>query len=256
MAKLILIVDDEESIRQTLNGILEDEGYKTIEAENGSAALDIIQEESPDLVLLDIWMPGMDGIQTLEMIRQRFPETTAVMMSGHGTIETAVRATRIGAFDFIEKPFSLDKLLITITNALNYKELRRENEALRLAVIRQNHAVLRRVIPSYTHQVEKAARRGDWVSVNHRVAALLASYFDVIFALNRVLHPGEKRLVQIVEERCPLRPAGMAEQIQAVLAASAGGGENLDAQVNVLIDSLDRLLLAEGFDPATSEPVG
>ena len=134
MAKLILIVDDEESIRQTLNGILEDEGYKTIEAENGSAALDIIQEESPDLVLLDIWMPGMDGIQTLEMIRQRFPETTAVMMSGHGTIETAVRATRIGAFDFIEKPFSLDKLLITITNALNYKELRRENEALRLAV--------------------------------------------------------------------------------------------------------------------------
>lgn len=82
MAKLILIVDDEESIRQTLNGILEDEGYKTIEAENGSAALDIIQEESPDLVLLDIWMPGMDGIQTLEMIRQRFPETTAVMMSG------------------------------------------------------------------------------------------------------------------------------------------------------------------------------
>ena len=134
MAKLILIVDDEESIRQTLNGILEDEGYKTIEAENGSAALDIIQEESPDLVLLDIWMPGIDGIQTLEMIRQRFPETTAVMMSGHGTIETAVRATRIGAFDFIEKPFSLDKLLITITNALNYKELRRENEALRLAV--------------------------------------------------------------------------------------------------------------------------
>lgn len=134
MAKLILIVDDEASIRQTLNGILEDEGYKTIEAENGSAALDIIQEESPDLVLLDIWMPGMDGIQTLEMIRQRFPETTAVMMSGHGTIETAVRATRIGAFDFIEKPFSLDKLLITITNALNYKELRRENEALRLAV--------------------------------------------------------------------------------------------------------------------------
>lgn len=134
MATCILIVDDEQSIRQTLQGILEDEGYATIEAENGTAALEMIQEESPDLVLLDIWMPGMDGIQTLEIIKQRFSETTVVMMSGHGTIETAVRATRIGAFDFIEKPFSLDKLLITINNALSYKELRRENEALKLAV--------------------------------------------------------------------------------------------------------------------------
>lgn len=136
MPKLILIVDDEESIRQSLEGILCDEGYQVVAAENGEEALDMIREEVPDLVLLDIWMPGMDGIQALERIKAMLPEQTVVMMSGHGTIETAVKATRVGAFDFIEKPFSLDKLLITIANAISIKELRKENEALRLAALK------------------------------------------------------------------------------------------------------------------------
>jgi len=137
MSRIILIVDDEESIRISLSGILEDEGYQVVLAENGSDALDIIREEVPDLVLLDIWMPGMDGIQTLERIKNLFSDLTVVMMSGHGTIETAVRATRMGAFDFIEKPFSLDKVLITIANALNFRELRKENEALRLSALKE-----------------------------------------------------------------------------------------------------------------------
>lgn len=141
MSKLILIVDDEESIRVSLKGILEDEGYQVLSAENGTDALDMILEEVPDLVLLDIWMPGMDGIQTLEKIKKHLAELTVVMMSGHGTIETAVKATRIGAFDFIEKPFSLDKILITIANALNYKELRKENELLRLATLKEHELV-------------------------------------------------------------------------------------------------------------------
>ena len=141
MSKLILIVDDEESIRLSLKGILDDEGYQVIEAENGADAIDMIRDEVPDLVLLDIWMPGMDGVQALERIKNLFPDMTVVMMSGHGTIETAVRATRIGAFDFIEKPFSLDKLLITIGNALNLKELRKENEALRGAVLKEYELV-------------------------------------------------------------------------------------------------------------------
>lgn len=136
MSKLILIVDDEESIRQSLEGILSDEGYQVVTAENGEEALDIIKEEVPDLVLLDIWMPGMDGIQVLEKIKAMLPEQAVVMMSGHGTIETAVKATKVGAFDFIEKPFSLDKLLITIANAISIKELRKENEALRLAALK------------------------------------------------------------------------------------------------------------------------
>lgn len=141
MSKLILVVDDEESIRISLCGILEDEGYQVLHAENGADALDLIREEVPDLVLLDIWMPGMDGIQTLDRVRNLFPDLTVVMMSGHGTIETAVKATRMGAFDFIEKPFSLDKVLITIANALNFKELRKENEALRQSVQKEHEMV-------------------------------------------------------------------------------------------------------------------
>jgi two-component system nitrogen regulation response regulator NtrX len=155
---LILVVDDEVSIRISLGGILEDEGYQVVMAENGSDALDMIREEVPDLVLLDIWMPGMDGVQTLERIRNLFPELTVVMMSGHGTIETAVKATRIGAFDFIEKPFSLDKVLITIGNALNFKELRKENEALRQAALKEHEMVgSSAVLESVRSQVQKIA---------------------------------------------------------------------------------------------------
>ena len=138
---MILIVDDEDDIRTSLGGILEDEGYQVVAAANGVDAIDVVREEVPDLVLLDIWMPGMDGIQTLERIKQLFPEITVVMMSGHGTIETAVRATRMGAFDFIEKPFSLDKLLITVGNAIRLKELRRENMALRLTAQKEHELV-------------------------------------------------------------------------------------------------------------------
>ncbi len=136
MSKLILVVDDEEGIRVSLTGILQDEGYQVIMAENGTDAIELIREEVPDLVLLDIWMPGMDGIQTLERIRNMYPEMTVVMMSGHGTIETAVKSTKSGAFDFIEKPFSLDKVLLTVFNAINFKELKKENEALKQATFR------------------------------------------------------------------------------------------------------------------------
>lgn len=141
MSNVILIVDDEDDIRASLGGILEDEGYQVLSAANGVDAIDVVREDVPDLVLLDIWMPGMDGIQALERIKQLFPEITVVMMSGHGTIETAVRATRLGAFDFIEKPFSLDKLLITVGNAIRLKELRRENLALRLAAQKEHELV-------------------------------------------------------------------------------------------------------------------
>ncbi len=133
MAELLLVVDDQEDIRRSLTGILEDEGYQVLSTDNGAEAIDMAMEEAPDLVLLDIWMPGLDGIQTLERLKDLAPDLTVVMMSGHGTIETAVKATKLGAYDFVEKPFSLDKMLITIANALMYKELRKENQALRLA---------------------------------------------------------------------------------------------------------------------------
>ncbi len=131
MSKTILVVDDEKDIRISLTGILEDEGYQVVTAASGVEALEKLREELPDLVLLDIWMPGMDGLATLEKIKSLLPQITVIMISGHGTIETAVRATKLGAFDFIEKPLSLDKVLIAVTNALRMKELFTENEELK-----------------------------------------------------------------------------------------------------------------------------
>ncbi len=126
-----MIVDDEPSIRTSLEGVLEDEGYKVACASDGHAALKTMEEEMPDLVLLDIWMPGMDGIETLKRMRELHPGLQVIMISGHGTIETAVSATKLGAFDFIEKPLSLEKTLVTIQNALNFRRLRDENIILR-----------------------------------------------------------------------------------------------------------------------------
>ena len=131
MSKVVLVVDDEKDIRISLTGILEDEGYQVVTAASGLEALEAAREDLPDLVLLDIWMPGMDGLETLEQLKSLFPFITIIMISGHGTIETAVRATKLGAFDFIEKPLSLDKVLISVANALRMKELCVENDELK-----------------------------------------------------------------------------------------------------------------------------
>ena len=131
MAKNVLIVDDEASIRQTLTAALEDEGYTLFSAANGQQALDLVEKQRPDLVLLDIWMPGIDGIETLRILKEKHPEVTVIMMSGHGNIETAVKATKLGAYDFIEKPLSLERLLVVLQNARSTQDLVRENTALR-----------------------------------------------------------------------------------------------------------------------------
>ena len=126
MARTILVVDDEETIIQSLNGILMDEGYDVVSANSGADALEKIEEVMPELVLLDIWMPGIDGIEALVKIKETSPNLPVVMMSGHGTIETAVKATKLGAYDFIEKPLSLEKVLLCVNNALDYSRLEEE----------------------------------------------------------------------------------------------------------------------------------
>ena len=131
MARKILIVDDEESIIQSLEGILSDEGFEVISAEGGAEALEKIGEEMPDLVLLDIWMPEMDGIETLIKIKETYSLLQVIMMSGHGTIETAVKATKLGAYDFIEKPLSIEKVLLSINNAIEYYRLEEEIHLLK-----------------------------------------------------------------------------------------------------------------------------
>lgn len=118
MEEPILIVDDEEKIRTMLRGVLQDEGFRTLETDSGEKVLDLVAKWHPRLILLDIWMPHVDGIALLEQLQSRDPELPVIVISGHGTIETAVRATKLGAADFLEKPFSLDTLLRSVQRAL------------------------------------------------------------------------------------------------------------------------------------------
>ncbi len=137
MKDAILVVDDEESICQSLKAIFSDEGYQVLVAGSGEEAVKIVEEEMPQLVLLDIWLPGMDGLETLKAIKKINPDVLVIIMSGHGTIETAVRATKLGAFDFIEKPLSLDKIIILVNNAINLIHLNEENALLKQKVSHQ-----------------------------------------------------------------------------------------------------------------------
>jgi len=141
MSATILIVDDEESILKALGGILEDEGYRTLYAADGIEALEVVQRETPDLVMLDIWMPRMEGLEALQRLREIHPGLVVVMMSGHGTIETAVKSTKMGAYDFIEKPLSLEKVIVTVNNALGVNRLRQENASLR-GIVLQDHDMI------------------------------------------------------------------------------------------------------------------
>lgn len=132
MAAHILVVDDEPDICSLMKEILEDEGFSVNTAENALVARNLRQEERPDAILLDIWMPDMDGISLLkEWQESGLNDVPVIMMSGHGTVETAVEATRLGAYDFIEKPVSLQKLLLTLQRALEMASLKRENSGLR-----------------------------------------------------------------------------------------------------------------------------
>ncbi len=127
----VLIVDDEPGIRDSLTDVLQDEGYRVEAVESGEACLDFLASHPCDVVLLDIWLPGMDGIQALEKIQALEGPPIVIMISGHGTIETAVRSTRLGAFDFIEKPLSIDKTLLTIKHAVERRDLSLQNRQLR-----------------------------------------------------------------------------------------------------------------------------
>jgi two-component system nitrogen regulation response regulator NtrX len=136
MKPTILIVDDEPGVRSSLAGVLRDEGYSVEAVPTGEACLDRVTRGGVDLILLDVWLPGMDGLVTLARLRERQVDAQIVLISGHGNIESAVKAIKMGAYDFVEKPLSLDKTLLVVRNALRQQRLEAENRVLRAKVDR------------------------------------------------------------------------------------------------------------------------
>ena len=166
MFPTLLIVDDEPSIVQSMKGLLTDEGFDVLTASNGYEALQMIDNDSPDLVLLDIWMPGIDGLETLKEIKTNNPFIQVIIITGHGNIETAVKATKLGAFDLIEKPLSFDKVIVAINNALNFRRLEEENRYLRKKTL-EKHSIDGRSAPilALKQKLAAVAPTDSWVLI-------------------------------------------------------------------------------------------
>ncbi|MEF8823181.1 MAG: sigma-54 dependent transcriptional regulator [Desulfohalobiaceae bacterium] len=168
MGSRILVVDDEEDIRMSLIGILEDEGYEVITSESGEEALRIMASEDVDALFLDIWLTGKDGIDVLETVRRDYSDVPVVMISGHGNIETAVQTIKMGAFDFIEKPLSLEKVVVAAKKALEFRGLQQENQALR-SQTRSDHieniSGKSRIVRDLRQQIEQVAPTDAWVLI-------------------------------------------------------------------------------------------
>ena len=166
MDTALLIVDDEEGIRETLSGIFEDEGYIVTAVASGEEALGVLREQSPDLVLLDVWLSGIDGIQILQEIKKTSPNLPVVMISGHGNIELAVKATRMGAYEFLEKPLSLERVLLVARRALEKRTLEMENKALKEDLTRRWRLIGNsNKIQQLREQIELAARSSSRVVI-------------------------------------------------------------------------------------------
>jgi len=164
MSKKILVIDDEAMIRESMAGILSDEGFEPLLAADGEEGLKILAYHAIDLVLLDIWMPGLDGMEVLAIIKEQFGTLPVIMISGHGNIETAVQATKLGAFDFIEKPPDYDKIILAINHALKLSSLTRENEMLK-AASGSFHELTgsSQVMKDVREQLQMAAPSSAWV---------------------------------------------------------------------------------------------
>ena len=160
----VLIVDDEKGVQTSIQGILEDVGFDAQSVSTAEDALEMLTRKPFPVVLLDVWLPGMDGLQALAQIRRISPETVVIMISGHGSIETAVRATKLGAFDFVEKPLSLEKTILVVKNALHQNQLQEQNRILREQIEQKYVMISDSVPPSLLHRtaacsfMEKTAR--------------------------------------------------------------------------------------------------
>ena len=202
----LLVVDDEENVRASLKAVLEDEGYCVEAVGSGEDCLRLLERRSFDLIFLDIWLPGKDGIDVLKEIRSRRPLQYVIMISGHGTIETAVQATKLGAFDFIEKPLSLEKLLLILNHALKQKRLEEENRSLK-DLVRQETTMIGESVPmiALRQQIQYAAPTEGRILIygeNGTGKELVA----------RLIHLGSPRKEQpFVEVNCAAIPEDLIE---------------------------------------------
>ncbi|MCI4625493.1 MAG: sigma-54 dependent transcriptional regulator [Candidatus Magnetoovum sp. WYHC-5] len=157
--KTVMIIDDEKGIRETLSEILEDEDFNVITFSDGESALEDMQKKVPDLIFLDLWLPGMDGLEVLNEIRKLNQVVPVIIISGHGKIEQAVKATKMGAYDFLEKPLSLERVILTAQNAIEKKELQMQNELLKTNLT-QKYAIVgsSRAIVDLRKNIEIAAK--------------------------------------------------------------------------------------------------
>lgn len=202
----ILIIDDEEPIRFSLRGILEDEGYEVLEAATAEEGLEAADAGSPDLVFLDIWLPGMDGLTAQMHLKASHPDLPVVMISGHGTIETAVNAIQQGAYDFIEKPLSLEKVVIVAARALEAGSLRRENQVLRTVLPEQDELIGQSpVMLKFQELLARVAPTDVWVLLTgeNGTGKELAA---------RALHAGSKRAdAPMIAVNCAAIPEELIE---------------------------------------------
>ncbi len=229
----ILIIDDEASIRSSLQGILEDEGYIVRVAASGEEGLTLIQKGNFGLVLLDIWLPEMNGLDVLRRIRSFEGRPSVVVISGHGTVETAVQATKLGAYDFLEKPLTLEKVVLTIKNALRHGRLEEENVQLRERARVQDHLVGRSpAIQRLREEIKKAAPTDGRILLTGEGGTgkeLIA----------RLIHDGSRRRGQrFIELNCAAVPEELLEsEIFGVVKGAAPGA---------IKDKRGKLLQADG----------
>jgi two-component system nitrogen regulation response regulator NtrX len=163
----ILIVDDEESVRKSLADVMRDEGYEVVTAASGKEGIDLLHEAQPSIALLDIAMPDMDGIETLRRLKEIRPDLPVVMITGHGTIETAVKTTKLGAYDFIVKPPELQHLTLVVQHGIEESRLREENESLKKSIERRHEIVGEsEKIKALKHQIALAGPTNGWVLIH------------------------------------------------------------------------------------------
>jgi two-component system nitrogen regulation response regulator NtrX len=204
----ILVVDDEPGVRSSISGVLKDEGFDVDTADTGEACLEKANGAAYDVIVLDIWLPGLDGLTTLQRLRERQIDSQVVIISGHGNIESAVRAIKMGAFDFIEKPLSLEKTVLVVRNALRQRDLEAENRVLRAKVDRQEQYTMVGESPAMNRLREDVSLAAP---TNGRVLILGESGTGKELVARTIHHTSRRKSGPFVEVNCAAIPEELIE---------------------------------------------